>query len=214
MTEYTAKKDIYTKKIKELLSRLNKQNLIVKNQINLIVFDDEFNYRRVQSINGIDFRAKPGVTNVFVTHQDNKFASCKCFALTYDNLAFIDKSQHVLSGLLIDLGSKSTLYIDRDLSCGGIEIRLREHHDVLIGEDCMFSSNISIWTSDGHAIFDKEGKLINVGGDVIIGDHVWVGHGVKFLKKTFINNDSVVGSSSLVTKQFSEKKYNYCWIPS
>ena len=78
----------------------------------------------------------------------------------------------------------------------------------------MFSTKISIWTSDGHAIFDKSGRLINIGGDGILGDHVWVGHGVKFLKRSFVNNSSVVGGSALVTKQFPKTNIIIAGFPA
>ena len=44
--------------------------------------------------------------------------------------------------------------------------------------------------------------MTNRGGHIIIGNHVWVGHAVKILKSSMINDDSVIGSSSLVNKKF------------
>lgn len=185
-----------------------------KYELNIFVFDDSGNYKRVSNIPGLDFIRKPCYTNVFVTHVNNRFAKSTCVVNTYDNICFIDKTSYPISNLMIDFGSRSSLYIEKEFSCGGLEIRLREHHNVYIGEDCMFSSNISIWTSDGHAIFDKLGNLINIGGDVILGKHVWVGHGVKFLKKSFVNNESVVGCNSLVTKRFPETNIVIAGFPA
>ena len=73
---------------------------------------------------------------------------------------------------------------------------------VIIGEDCMFSKNVSIWTSDGHAIMDlSTGQVINaLKADVTIEDHVWIGAGVTINKGVTIGSNSVIGDESLVTK--------------
>ena len=69
----------------------------------------------------------------------------------------------------------------------------------------MFSFDISLWTSDRHAILDNNGKCINHGKDIVIGNHVWIGHGAKLMKGATINDGSVIGGNSLVTKKFFEK---------
>lgn len=211
---YKEKQMLFKRKILQLLTKIKEQEEIRKYELNIFTFDDDGNIKRVSVIPGINFIKKPGFTNVFITHASNRFAASTCVCITYDNFGFIDKTPHLVNQVRIDFGSKSELYIDKGFSCGGLDIRLREHHNVYIGEDCMFSSNISIWTSDGHAIFDKTGNLINIGGDVVIGDHVWVGHGVKFLKKSFVNDGSVVGGSSLVTKQFNESNIIIAGFPA
>lgn len=75
-----------------------------------------------------------------------------------------------------------------------------------IGRDCMFSKNIEIWASDGHAIYEEnEKKVINkCRSKVIIGNHVWVGSNVIFTKSGSIGDNSVVGTGSVVTKNFME----------
>lgn len=70
---------------------------------------------------------------------------------------------------MADFGGMSLLSIGSDFSCGSTEIRLCEHFDVHIGNDCMFSSQITLWTSDGHAIFNKDGEVINRGGILLLG---------------------------------------------
>lgn len=199
---------------KHVLDKLTRQFDINKFELNLFTFNDDFEFKRVNRIPGLDIIKTPGFTNVFATHESNKFLSCKLIMSTYDNVGLIMKSPYSMRSLIMDFGSKSKLFIDEDFSCGGVEIKLREHWDVYIGKDCMFSSGISMWTSDGHAIFDETGKLINIGGDIIIGDHVWVGHGVKFLKKTFVNDGSVVGGSSLVNKKFNEQNVILAGFPA
>ena len=69
---------------------------------------------------------------------------------------------------------------------------------VEIGQDCMFSAQTIVRTSDAHSILNEEGKRINYGKDVIIGNHVWVGYGANILKGTSIGNNAIVGTQSVV----------------
>ncbi len=68
---------------------------------------------------------------------------------------------------------------------------------VTIGNDCMFSALTIVRTSDAHSIL-TDGKRINRGKDVVIGDHVWVGYGANILKGTTIDSHSIVGTQSVV----------------
>lgn len=71
----------------------------------------------------------------------------------------------------------------------------------MIADDCMFSHNITLRTSDMHTIFDINSKnRINEDGDVIINSHVWIGQDVLVLKGTSIGLGSIIGSKSLVTQ--------------
>lgn len=79
--------------------------------------------------------------------------------------------------------------------------------EIEIGDDCMFSSDIYLRTSDGHAIYDAETKeLINKyeRKSINIGNHVWLGNGVSVLKNSKICDNSIVGKSSIVNKKFNE----------
>ena len=69
----------------------------------------------------------------------------------------------------------------------------------LVGDDCMFSHNITIRTSDMHTIFDLNSKQkINNDGDVIISSHVWIGQDVLMLKNSSVGFGSIIGSKSLI----------------
>lgn len=77
---------------------------------------------------------------------------------------------------------------------------------VTIGENCLMSSGITFRPSDGHAIFDlATGDVINPAKPIVIGDHVWVGAGVTFIKGSRVPNDTVVGTGALVSRQFTEE---------
>ena len=94
---------------------------------------------------------------------------------------------------------------------------------LMIGNDCLFSSQIYIINSDGHHIFDANThKRINYPRDIIIGDHVWVGFRVSILGGARIGNGCVVGASAATSGQFGAHQViagsparvvrkNVCW---
>lgn len=86
---------------------------------------------------------------------------------------------------------------------------------LIIGNNCMFSSDIKVWT-DGHAVIDaKTKKLLNPAGHTIqIGDHVWISQDVVLLKRTNIPSNCIVAHSSVVTKAFHEENCVYAGNPA
>lgn len=85
---------------------------------------------------------------------------------------------------------------------------------IQIGDDCLFSKNIILRASDGHAIIDKETKkILNYGKDIIIGNHVWIAGNVTILKGVNIGNNCVIGHGSIVTKECFENSL-YVGVPA
>lgn len=71
----------------------------------------------------------------------------------------------------------------------------------------MLSSNFRISTTDSHSIIDLcKNKRINRAGDVMIGNHVWVGADVTINKNVTIFDDSVVSGNSVVNHDVARKK--------
>ncbi len=76
---------------------------------------------------------------------------------------------------------------------------------ILIGNDCLFSFSISMWSNDCHSIFDIAARKninslqhIRRERKIIIGNHVWVGDCAEILYDTEIGNGSIIGAMSLV----------------
>ena len=62
----------------------------------------------------------------------------------------------------------------------------------------MFSTEIMMSVSDMHPIFDADGRRINPDGDIVIGDHVWIGFRCVVLKGARIGAGAVIGAGSIV----------------
>lgn len=103
-------------------------------------------------------------------------------------------------------GDNQSVFIGDDFSCGGCEIQMNDGHEKLtIGNDCLFSWGIKMRTSDGHSVVDiATNKAINLPKDVGIGNHVWVGEDVRFLKGARIPENTIIGAGAVVTKFFSD----------
>lgn len=104
-------------------------------------------------------------------------------------------------------GEKQKVAIGKDFSCGGLEIQMNDgYENLIIGDDCLFSWGLKMRTSDGHSVVDIEtGKAINLPKDIKVGNHVWIGEDVKLLKGVLIPNNTIVGSFSVVTKDFTQE---------
>lgn len=71
---------------------------------------------------------------------------------------------------------------------------------IVVGDDCMFSSNVILRVSDGHSLWEAGGaKRISMPRDVVIHPHVWLGNGTRVSKGATVGMGTTVGQVSLVT---------------
>lgn len=73
---------------------------------------------------------------------------------------------------------------------------------IIIGDDCMFSYEITVRSSDNHPVMSLDFKTqLNSPFDyVVVEPYVWVCQGAKILKSTRIGALSIIGASAIVTK--------------
>ena len=76
------------------------------------------------------------------------------------------------------------------------------YSSILIGDDCLFSYDVTVRASDGHPVmsFDFTSQLNSPKNFTIIEPYVWVGQDATILKSVRIGACSIVGSSAVVTK--------------
>jgi acetyltransferase-like isoleucine patch superfamily enzyme len=84
----------------------------------------------------------------------------------------------------------------------GARIDARNGGTVCIDGDALWSTEVTIYTDDMHAIRDAEtGKRINeFGSTVVVGRHVWLGQGALLLPGARIGSDSIIGARAVVKK--------------
>lgn len=130
-------------------------------------------------------------------------------------------------------GDNATLYIGDNCDLKQLQIRSRQHNDfvaigeevsiagnsiwvsgygagnstpaIIVGDDCMFSFDVTIRNSDAHPIFSTRTDLqINEPtGLVHLEPHVWVGEHASILKDTTVGACSIIALGSTVTKDVS-----------
>lgn len=97
---------------------------------------------------------------------------------------------------------------------GKIHLAAIEGTRIEIGNDCLFSSEIVFRTGDSHSILDMDGNRINASKDIIVGNHVWVGHRALINKGVTIEDDSIIGTGAIVTRSFCEKNVVIAGVPA
>ena len=80
-----------------------------------------------------------------------------------------------------------------------------EPYLIEVGEDCLFSTNVNLFTHDGGVkvlnsldLFD--GKSMDKVGRIKIGNNCFLGNGCKILPNVNIGDNVIIGAGSIVTK--------------
>ena len=139
---------------------------------------------------------------------DIKWLKIDCFG--NNNKIFIDTAERFVGSIFVGTRdcpcSNCKVIISKGTTSNGIMIRLMDNNSSFYcGEDCMFSDAIQVWCSDTHTITDLDGKINNYGKKVNIGNHVWIGTGVRISKNTSIADRCIVGMGSVVSGDFIEE---------
>ena len=117
--------------------------------------------------------------------------------------AIVDKSTCII-------GDKCT-FSGNDLLLFNAEPNLK----ITLGEDCMVAADVTIRTSDAHAIRDiNTNEILNFGGDVSIGKHCWITKDVYILKGVTLADNLVIGTGSIVSKDCMVSNSIYAGIPA
>lgn len=114
-------------------------------------------------------------------------------------------------GCTMSLGNRISINASADRQCS---FNLEENTSKTVGDDCLFSNNIQIHTTDYHSITNSYRERINRAEKIVIGNHVWVGMNVTILKGVSIADNSVVATGSIVTKKFEESIVILAGVPA
>lgn len=99
-------------------------------------------------------------------------------------------------------GKDTTVRFGKFVNIGRGEIYAGDEDglEVMVGDEFLGSLNMTMRTSDSHTIYDINTRQpCNVPRfGIHIGNHVWCGYGVMFLKDTEIPDNCVIGAGSVV----------------
>lgn len=121
-----------------------------------------------------------------------------------------------IKNIHIDCRDNVFLQIGEGLTWAGGQLYMQSGANVTIGNDCMFSYNVELWTDDAHTVYDvSTGKVVNKAKRVLtIGNHVWLGRAVSVLKDVEIADNVIVGACSLVNKSIEESNVVVAGLPA
>jgi len=97
-------------------------------------------------------------------------------------------------------------------------VHMRIDHNLKIGSHCLFGPNVKLWDTKNHPLSSAErhrqceyiahhGFIDSYeagGGDITIGDDVWIGMDVIIIGEVKIGKGSVIAAGSIVTKSIPE----------
>lgn len=129
--------------------------------------------------------------------------------IVYNNSYFVIKDAFLIRKSEIFVGDYAKVSIGHGFTLRRSIIAAQGGTTLNIGDDCMFSHHINIYTNDGHSIFDvntqkntSSSKEILKTRKINIGNHVWCGMCSTILYNTNIGDGSIIGANSLVKNEF------------
>lgn len=154
---------------------------------------------------------------------ENSFVSRSSFVCRGDSNTIIcrgqiHKTKVIVSGkgnrIVISDGAKvynttltlraenSEIIIGKNTNVGSLyAVCMGKNNYIRIGESCMISDNVEIWSTDGHSIIDLcSGEILNASMPVAIGNSVWLGKNSVVLKGVKVGDGTIVGMNTVVTK--------------
>lgn len=145
-----------------------------------------------------------GYNNEIIIKDGTCLKNCEVYIRGNNCRIYIGKNS-ILKRLVLWLeDSHSCIKIGNCFSVESGHFASTEGGKIIIGDNCLFSTNIEIRNGDSHSIIDCENNYrLNHASDVEISNDVWVGANVVILKGSFIPNDSIVANSSVVIGKMS-----------
>lgn len=89
-----------------------------------------------------------------------------------------------------------------------------EGNAIQVGNDSMFSYDCEVRNTDSHSICGLDGRRMNLGQNVSIGDHCWLAQKCLILKGSIIPDNTIIGAGSIVNKSFSLENTVIAGIPA
>ncbi len=92
-----------------------------------------------------------------------------------------------------------------NISSRGVQcLLLEDDTSISIGDNCLLAGDIELRCTDDHAILNEAGEVLNRARSITIGNHVWIGQGVRVMKNSIVPDGCVVGMNTVVAKRFTE----------
>ncbi len=168
----------------------------------------KFSLVKVKKKNIFNANGKIKNTQIRIKGENNEFILCDGGKIRDSNIYIGGKNNKIHFGKNVDIRrlkigiytSNHEIFIGNKTTMGGGEVSMDgSPAKISIGEDCMFSYNIEMRTTDSHAIYKiNTNERLNPEEDIIVGNHVWVGANSTILKGSILEDGSILGSGSIL----------------
>lgn len=147
-----------------------------------------------------------GRDNVILVKDYARLNKCCISIHGNNNVVEVHDWAFMHSGEIVIEDDNNGIFVGQNtIISGKTHLAAIEGTKIRIGDNCLFSSNITIRTGDSHSILSWDGgNRINMSKSVEVCDRVWVGNGATILKGVTIQSHSVVGTQAVVTKSPGE----------
>lgn len=188
-----------------------------KNEFILIQKDGTIKYNPIIPGLKVNFTGYNGLVKLY--EPIGKFENSSIYCGTNSKIIIKETSKpHTRHGLNINArANNNKCIIGKDFGCWGVSICLFDESNlsVEIGNDCIMASGITIRPSDAHTVYDNTTKLpLNLGENIIIGNHVWICSNVYIKKGSIVPNNCVIGAFSVIMNKFNENNIVISGIPA
>lgn len=196
---------------------------------NMTIENDKFVYKLIlangseiinPTIDGLSVEFKGSYGGIVEIHEGAIFYNTKIICGSMAHICIKKTHDKEIKNTKIETACScrhKKLFIDEGCSIESARFAIvnDDNLSVYIGKDCMLSSEIVFRSCDGHTIYSIDNnKVLNASKPIILGDHVWVGAKATFLKGTVIPNNSIIGTDSIVSKEFTEQFTAIAGIPA
>ena len=154
------------------------------------------------------------VKNNYVIFDNNGSLLNSNICFLHDNAILFINTHH--TKINANLGFAGVIYVGKNVIINdNPAMHVCEGNIIIIGDIAMIGAKVTLWTTDHHQIFDTDTKeRINHGGNIIIGDHVWLGRKYTILKNSVIGSGSIIGYAAVVSGKSVESNSIYAGVPA
>lgn len=176
----------------------------------IILLREDGSRQNIESIDGlmVEFRGRGSAVEV---GEGSVFRNSKFIIGNDSNILVAKTHARGIINTTADLsgiGRNKVLMIGAGCSIESCRFAMANESNIkiILGKNCMLSSNITFRGTDGHTIYDLESrKVLNQTRPILIGDNVWIGSGATFVKGSSVAANTVVATMSLVSRSFTKE---------
>lgn len=195
--------------IKKFSLSPEKYKKYVFTELNEVADEGNLFYFKGERPKGLEFSFADGVVNCHIFIGENiKSVNTTISVLSSSCLIYIGDRCNLKKSNISICGKRDALIIGNDVTLMPGNKWTTGHHSsidekmIIIGDDCIFSSSVTLRASDGRPLFSLDSGLqVNEPlRPVIIEPHCWIGQGAIILKNVKVGACSIVSEGAVVTK--------------